>query len=98
VHAVGRTIRDIRARKFERPPAVVAAAGVELRGMVGEGEQVFLEKRLEAQSRGVELRLGLFSPFLRVSTIGKAPPHLWIAARERGSSSASASPIRSWLA
>jgi hypothetical protein len=36
-----RAIRNIHARKFERPPAVVAAAGVELRGMVREGEPVF---------------------------------------------------------
>jgi hypothetical protein len=43
-----RTIRDIRAREFERPPAAVAAAGVELRGMVCEGEQVSPKKLIEA--------------------------------------------------
>src|SRR5262245_59054731 len=31
-----RPIRDIRARELERPPAVVAASGVELRSMVRE--------------------------------------------------------------
>jgi hypothetical protein len=56
-----RTIRDIRAREFERPPAVVAAAGVELRGMVCEGEQVSPKKLIEAKPCGVELCLGLCS-------------------------------------
>ena len=59
-----RTIRDIRAREFERPPAVVAAAGVELRGMVREGEQVSPKKLFEAETCGVELCLGLFESSL----------------------------------
>ena len=78
-----RTIRDIRAREFERPPAVVAAAGVELRGMVREGEQVSLKKLLEAKPCGVELCLGLFEPPLRDQHVGKTPPDLRIAARKR---------------
>src|SRR5262249_28550695 len=36
-----RTIRDVRPREFERPPAIVAATGVELRGMIREREQMF---------------------------------------------------------
>jgi hypothetical protein len=36
----GRAVRDVRARELERSPAVVAAAGVELRSMVGEGKRV----------------------------------------------------------
>jgi hypothetical protein len=54
-----RTIRDIRAREFECPPAVVAAAGVELSSMVREGERVSPKKLIEAKPRGVELCLGL---------------------------------------
>src|SRR5262245_44501134 len=54
------TIRDVRAGELEGPPAVVAAAGVELGGMVGEGEQVSPKKLIELQAGGVELRLGLF--------------------------------------
>ena len=54
-----RTIRDIRAREFERPPAVVAAAGVELRGMIREGEPVSRKKLIEANTCGVELCLSL---------------------------------------
>jgi len=42
------TIRDSRSREFESPPAVVAAAGVELGGMVGEGEQMSPKKLIEA--------------------------------------------------
>jgi hypothetical protein len=59
------TIGDIRARELERPPAIVAAAGVELRGMVREGEQMPLKKLIEAGPRGIELPLGLFESFLR---------------------------------
>jgi hypothetical protein len=36
-------IFGIHACEFERPSAVVAAVGVELRGMVREGEQMFPE-------------------------------------------------------
>ena len=46
-----RTIRDTCAREFERPPAVVATAGIEFRSMVGEGEQVPLKKLIEAGGR-----------------------------------------------
>src|SRR5262249_6700786 len=46
-----RTIRDIGAREFERPPAVAATAGIEFRSMVGEGEQVPLKKLIEAGGR-----------------------------------------------
>src|ERR1043166_3480 len=56
--ATGRTIGDIRAREFECPPAVVAAAGVELRGMVRESEQVSVKKLFKAGSGVVELCLG----------------------------------------
>ena len=81
--AARRTIRDIHARELERPPAVVAAAGVELRGMVREGEQVSPKKLIEAKPCGVELSLGLFEPFLRDQHVGKAPSDLRIAARKR---------------
>ena len=59
------TIRDIRASELERPPTVVAAAGVELRGMVREGELMSPKKLIEAKPCGVELCLGLFEPLLR---------------------------------
>src|SRR4030095_1266391 len=78
-----RTICDIRTREFERPPAVVSAGGVELRGMVRESEQVSLKKLIEAKARGVELCLRLFKPFLRDEHVGKTPPDLRIAARKR---------------
>ena len=54
-----RATRDVRAREFECPPAVVAAAGVELSSMVREGERVSPKKLIEAKPRGVELCLGL---------------------------------------
>jgi hypothetical protein len=34
-----RTIRDIHAREFERPLAIVSTAGIELRGMIREGDK-----------------------------------------------------------
>src|SRR5262245_8545152 len=74
------TIRDIRPREFERSPAVVAATGVELRGMIREGEQMFSQKLIEATACGVELCLGFFEPFLRDQHVGKTPPDLRIAA------------------
>src|SRR5882672_3714489 len=77
-----RTISDIRARELERAPTVVAAAGVELRGMVREGEQVLPEKLLEAKPCGVEVGLRLFEPLLRDQHVGKAPADLRIAARD----------------
>jgi hypothetical protein len=49
-----RAIRDIRSRKFKRP-SIVAAAGVEFRSMVSEGEQVSLKKLIESKPRGVDL-------------------------------------------
>src|SRR5215475_10421835 len=76
----GRTIGDIRARKFKRPPAVVAAGGVEFRRMVRESEQVSFKKFIEAKPGGVELCLGLFEPVLRDQHVGKTPPDLRIAA------------------
>ncbi|HEX3341444.1 MAG TPA: hypothetical protein VHT68_19985 [Pseudolabrys sp.] len=60
-----RTIRDIRARKFKRPPAVVAAAGAELSSMLREGERVSPKKLIEAKPRGVELPFGLFELLLQ---------------------------------
>ena len=44
------TIGDIRSRELERPPTIVAAAGVELRGMVREDEQMPLKKLIEART------------------------------------------------
>ena len=79
----GRSICDIRAREFERPPAVVAAARVELRRMVRESEQVSLKKPLEARPCGFEMHLGVFEPSLRAQHVGKPPMDLGIAARER---------------
>jgi hypothetical protein len=78
-----RAICDIRAREFERPPAVVAAASVELRGMIRKGERVSPEKLIEANTCGVELYLGLFEPLLREQHVGQTPPNFRIAARQR---------------
>jgi hypothetical protein len=61
----GRTIRDIRSRQLERPPVIVAAAGVELRGVICEGAQVSPKKLLEAKPCGVELCLAFPQPSLR---------------------------------
>ena len=76
-----RTICDIRVR--ERPAAVVAAAGVELRGMVRESEPVSPKQLIEAKPCRVELCLGLFEPLLCDQHVGKTPPDLGIAARKR---------------
>ena len=78
-----RAIGDIGARELERPPAIIAAAGVERRGMVRESEQMSPQELIEAGSRGIELSLGLFEPALRSQHIGQAPIDLWIAARKR---------------
>jgi hypothetical protein len=75
-----RTIRYIRVRNLERPSAVGAAAGVELRGMVREGEQVFAKKIIKAKPRGVELWLSFVEPLLRDQRVGKTRPDLRIAA------------------
>src|SRR5262249_36369713 len=80
--AASRTIRDIRSGQLERPPEVVAAAGVEFRGVVREGEQVSPKKLLEAEPCGGELPLALVELSLRDEHISKAPPDLWIAARK----------------
>ena len=74
------TIRDVRARKFERALAVVAGARVELRGMVREGEEMPSQKLFEAAPRGVEMCPRLVDPALRDQHIGKTPPDLRIAA------------------
>jgi hypothetical protein len=76
------TIRDIRPREFERPPAVIPAAGVELRGVIRESEEMSLKKLLKANSRGVELSLGLLEPCLRDRYIAKPPPNVRVAARK----------------
>src|SRR5262245_47428458 len=81
--AARRSIRDIQACQLERQPEVVAAAGVELGGMVGKGEPVSSEKSVEATPRGVELCLGLFEPLLRCEHVRETPPNLRIVARER---------------
>src|SRR5262245_60972949 len=77
-----RTIRDIHASKFERPPTVVAAAGIELRGMVRERKRVSAKKCFEAKLCGVELCLRLVEPFLRDQYVSETPLDLWIAARK----------------
>src|SRR5215469_5780617 len=77
------TISDIRARELERPPAIVAAAGVELCGMVREGQQMPSKKLIEAKPCGIELSLGLFELALRNQHIGKTPIDFRIAARKR---------------
>src|SRR5262249_41631195 len=51
----GRTIRDICVRELERPLAIVAAARVELRGMVSECEQMPAQKLFEAKPCGLKL-------------------------------------------
>lgn len=53
--ATRQTIRHIQALKVERPSVVVAAAGVELRSMVSEGEKVFRQKTVEAAPRCIEM-------------------------------------------
>src|SRR5262245_35656318 len=58
----GRTIRNIRAREVECPSEITAAAGIEFRTMVREGEHMFLEKLLEAKPCGFELSLAFFEP------------------------------------
>ena len=77
-----RTIRNINTREFQSPPTVVAAAGVELRGMVGERECVSPKEIIEATACGIELCLGLFEPFLRDQHVSKTPPDLRIPARK----------------
>jgi hypothetical protein len=71
------------ARELERPPVVVAAAGVKLRSMIREGEQMSSEQLFEARPCSFKLPLALFQPALRNQHIGKAPPGLRIAARKR---------------
>src|SRR5262245_41540953 len=78
------TIRDIRPCEFERAPAIVATTGVELRGMIGEGEQMFSQKLIEANPGSVELCAGLCVSLLRDEHVGKTPPDLRIAARKCG--------------
>jgi hypothetical protein len=78
-----RTIRGFDAREFERPPAIIAAASLELRCMVRKSEQVFPKKLFETKSRGVELCLSLFEPPLRDQHIGKTPPNLRTSAGSR---------------
>src|SRR5262249_54967885 len=77
-----RPIRDVRWRELERARAVIAATGVELRGMSREREQMFAQKLLEATACSFELYLGFFEPVLRNQHVGKTPSDLWIAARE----------------
>src|SRR6185295_5109377 len=79
----GRAVRDIGAGELERPPPIVPAAGIELRGMVREGEPVCPKKRIETTPSGVELCLGFFEPLLRDQHVGKTPSDLRIAARNR---------------
>src|SRR5262249_1046262 len=78
-----RAIRGIRPGKTQRSPTIIAARGVELRAMVCEREQVSSEKRFETGPGDVELRLSLFEPGLCPQYVGKTPPNLRIAARER---------------
>src|SRR5262249_21048964 len=79
----GRTIRDIGAREFERPPVIVAASRIELRRMVSEGEEMSLKELIKAKPCGVELYLRLFEPRLCDQHVGKTPADLRIAARKR---------------
>src|SRR5262249_41063247 len=79
----GRTVRDIRAREVECAPPVIAAAGVELRGVGGEGGRVSAQKSFEPPMRGAELRVGFSESPLRDQHVGKTPLHLWISARKR---------------
>ena len=75
---MGWTIRDVRVRELESPLTVVAAPGVEGRGMVRESERVSFKKTVEATPCRVELRLGLFKPRLRGQGVGEAPMDLRI--------------------
>src|SRR4029453_13250800 len=80
---VRRTIRDICAGEFERAPTVVAAAGVELRGVVGEREGGPPKKLTEAEPAVIELLFDLVEPPLRDHDVGQTPPNLRITARKR---------------
>src|SRR5262249_60057530 len=82
--SAGRTVRDVHTREFERPVKIIAAPGIEFRGMVCEGEQVFPKNRFEATPCGIELRLALFDLPLGDQHLAKTPPDLWIAAHHRG--------------
>jgi hypothetical protein len=75
-----RTIRNIHAGKLERLPTVIAAAGVELRGMVREGRKCLPRRSNRAASSRC---LGFFEPLLRNQHVGKTPPDLRIVARKR---------------
>src|SRR5262249_13624253 len=76
------TIRAGRALEFEGQAAGVAATGVELRGMVREGEKMPPENFIEPKPSGVKLCLGLFEPLLRDQHVGKPPANLRIVARK----------------
>lgn len=60
---------------------IVAAAGVELRGVVRKGEKVFLKKLVEAGSSGAKFRLGFLEPILRNKHLGEAPADFRVTAR-----------------
>src|SRR4029450_13437688 len=66
----GRAVRAIEGRELERPPAVVSATGVELRGMVREGEQVSAQKIIEAGPCGLEVEFGGLKLLLRDENLG----------------------------
>src|SRR5262245_59919964 len=74
-----RTIRNIDARELQRAPLIVAAAGVELRSMIGEGQQVRSQKSFESKSSRVELPFALGKSLLRDERIGQAPPGFRVA-------------------
>src|SRR5262245_41801993 len=77
-----RAVRAVRTRKLERPPAVVAATGIELRSVICEGEQVPFKKLLKAGPCSIELTFGLFEPSLHDQRVGKPPRDLRITARK----------------
>ena len=54
-----RAIDGVDTRQFKGSPGIVAAAGIELRTMVGKRKQMLFQKDLEAGSSGLHMRVGL---------------------------------------
>src|SRR5262245_539596 len=76
------TIRDVHARKLERAPAVVAAAGVKLRGVIRESERVSGKEHVESNPCGLELAGGFLESLLCDQHVGETPADFRIAARK----------------
>ena len=66
------TIFDIRARQFERPPVVVAAASIELRSVVREASRCLPRFSSKPERAASSCLSPLFEPSLRNQHIGKS--------------------------